>query len=290
MNFSDLQIFKAVVDEGGITKAATKLRRVPSGVTTRIKHLESSMGVTLFHRDRHRMHLSPTGELLLGYADRIIRLSEEARLAVSGSSPRGVLRLGSLESTAASRLPRLLSDFHALYPEVRLELTTGTNDFLVDAVAERRLDAAFTAEAPGGSLQHAPVFSERLVLISRLDHPPIKHPRDVKDVSVIAFPNGCAYRRVLERWFGRSGLSGARVLELSSYHAIVACVVSGTGIALMPESVLEAMPHTRVRRHSLSKTAATIVTPLVWRRDEISPPVFALRTLVASFIKGKKVA
>ena len=49
MNFSDLQIFKTVVDEGGITRAAAKLHRVPSGVTTRIKHLESSMGVTLFH-------------------------------------------------------------------------------------------------------------------------------------------------------------------------------------------------------------------------------------------------
>jgi DNA-binding transcriptional LysR family regulator len=85
-------------------------------------------------------------------------------------------------------------------------------------------------------------------------------------------------------------LAGTRVLDLSSYHAIVACVVSGTGIALMPESVLEAMPHARVRRHHLPKTLATIVTPLVWRRDEISPPIFALRTLVASLIKGRKSA
>jgi DNA-binding transcriptional LysR family regulator len=287
MNFSDLHIFKAVVDEGGITRAAAKLHRVPSGVTTRIKHLESSMGVTLFHRDRHRMHLSPTGELLLEYAHRIIRLSEEARVAISGSTPRGVLKLGALESTAASRLPQLLSDFHNLYPDVRLELATGTNDFLIDAIAERRLDAAFTAEAPGGSLQHVPIFPERLVLISSLGYPPIKHPRDVKDVSVITFPNGCAYRRILQRWFGRSGLTGARVLELNSYHAIIACVVSGTGVALMPESVLEIMPHARVRRHPIAKTLATVVTPLVWRRDEISPQVFALRTLATSLIKRK---
>ena len=288
MNFSDLQIFKTVVDEGGITRAAAKLHRVPSGVTTRIKHLESSMGVTLFHRDRHRMHLSPRGEVLLEYAHRIIRLSEEARVAISGSTPRGVLKLGALESTAASRLPQLLSDFHNLYPDVRLELTTGTNDFLIDAIAERRLDAAFTAEAPGGSLQHVPIFPERLVLISSLDYPPIKHPRDVKGVSIIAFPNGCAYRRVLQRWFGRSGLTNARVLELNSYHAIIACVVSGTGVALMPESVLEAMPDARVQRHPIAKTLATVVTPLVWRRDEISPQVFALRTLATSLIKRKK--
>ena len=66
MNFVDLAVFKSVVDEGGVTKAARKLHRVPSGVTTRIKQLETSLGVTLFHRDRQRLHLSPTGQLPSG--------------------------------------------------------------------------------------------------------------------------------------------------------------------------------------------------------------------------------
>jgi DNA-binding transcriptional LysR family regulator len=260
---------------------------VPSNVTTRIRQLEASMGVTLFHRDRQRLHLSPTGELLLGYAERLLQLCEEARVVVSGAPPQGTLRLGSLESTAASRLPGLLSDFHRRYPDVRLELTTGTNDFLVDSVAERRLDAAFTAE-PLRSLEHMPVFSERLVVISHPDHPPIKRPRDAEDASVIAFPDGCAYRRVLQRWLGRNSLTGMRVLELNSYHAIVACVASGTGIALVPQSVLDTMPHARVLRHAIPKTHADMTTPLVWRRNEISPPVLALRTLVASLPKQAK--
>ena len=53
MNFADLQIFKTVVEEGGIVKAAQKLHRVPSNITTRIKHLESAVGIPLFHRNRH---------------------------------------------------------------------------------------------------------------------------------------------------------------------------------------------------------------------------------------------
>src|SRR3984885_3305783 len=122
MDFVDLQVFKAVVDEGGIIKAARKLHRVPSSVSTRIQQLEASMGVTLFHRDRQRLHLSATGELLLDYADRLIQLSDEARSIVSGGKPKGVLKLGALESTIASRLPRILADFHERYPEVRLEL------------------------------------------------------------------------------------------------------------------------------------------------------------------------
>ena len=288
IDFTDLQVFRVVVEEGGIIRAARKLHRVPSNVTKRIKQLESSMGVTLFHRDRQRLHLSPTGELLRGYADRLVQLSEEARAAVSGTNPRGLLKLGALESTAASRLPGLLAAFHHRYPDVRLELTTGTNDFLVQAVAGRRLDAAFIAEPPSRILAHIPVFRERLAIISSADHPPIRRSQDIKSASLIAFPDGCAYRRVLQRWLGHDVFSTKRMLELGSYHAIVACVASGAGIALVPESVLDTMPQTPVRRHALPKAMADITTPLVWRDGEISPPVLALRTLVAMFKKATR--
>jgi len=289
MDLVDLQVFKCVVDEGGIIKAARELHRVPSSVTTRVKQLETSLGVTLFHRDRQRLHLSPTGELLLAYAERLIQLSEEARAVVSGGIPHGVLKLGALESTTASRLPRILADFHRRYPEVRLELTTGTNDDLMNKVADRRLDAAFTAEPPAARvLEHIPVFTERLIVISNSDHPPIRRARDVEGASLIAFPEGSAYRRVLQRWLGRDSLATLRVLEFRSYHAIVACVASGTGIALVPESVLDAMRDTHVLRHAIPKAQANITTPLVWRHGEISPPVLAMRTLIASWSKGKK--
>jgi DNA-binding transcriptional LysR family regulator len=289
MDFADLKVFKSVVDEGGIIKAAHKLHRVPSSVTTRIKQLEASLGVALFHRDRQRLHLAPTGELLLAYAERLIQLSDEARTVVAGGVPRGLLKLGALESTTASRLPNILADFHRRYPEVRLELTTGTNDDLLNKVADRRLDAAFTAEPPAaGTLKHIPVFTERLIVISSADHAPIRRARDAEGTSLIAFPEGCAYRRVLQRWLGRESLATLRVLELNSYHAIVACVSSGTGIALVPQSVLDTMPGTPVRRHEIPKAQANITTPLVWRHGEISPSVLALRTLIGSLSKQER--
>jgi DNA-binding transcriptional LysR family regulator len=187
---------------------------------------------------------------LLAYAERLIQLCDEARAVVSGGMPQGALKPGALESTTASRLPRILADFHRRYPEVRLELTTGTNDDLMNKVADRRLDAAFTAEPPAArALEHLPVFSERLI--------------------------------VLQRWLGGKRLATLRVLELNSYHAIVACVASGTGIALIPESVLDTMPAAHVLRHAIPKAQANITTPLVWR------PVLALRTLIASLSKEK---
>ena len=124
------------------------------------------------------------------------------------------------------------------------------------------------------------------MVISSLDHPPVASARDAEGQSLIAFPHGCAYRRVLQRWLKRESLATLRVLELSSYHAIVACVAAGAGIALMPEAVLDAIPQARVRRNSIPRAQSEIVTPLIWRDGEISPPVLALRTLMAVIIKG----
>jgi len=281
MDLTDLHIFRTVVEEGGIVRASIKLHRVQSGITTRIKNLESSLGTELFYRSKQRLHLSPSGELLLDYAERLLQLSDEARQAVSGSAPRGVFRIGALESTCASRLPGVLADYHAAFPDVRIELTTGTNDALTAAVAERHLDAAFVAEAPTAQgLAHKPLFTERLVLISAAQRGPIRRPQDVASDTLIAFPHGCAYRRVLQRWLGPAHTPATRVLELGSYHAIVACVASGTGIALIPESVLDTVNGAEVRQHRLPHAVSDVVTPLIWRVGEQSAPLLAMRDLL----------
>jgi DNA-binding transcriptional LysR family regulator len=292
MELSDLHIFRTVVREGGIVRAARRLHRVPSNITTRIQQLEASVGVQLFTREHNRLALSQSGERLLVYADRMLLLSDEARSVIAGTAPSGVLRLGALESTTASRLPSVLAAYHKAFPDVQVELITGTNDALTAAVIDRRVDAAFVAEAPAGNeLAHEPLFRERLVIIAAASHAPIRRPQDVDGDSVIAFPNGCYYRRVLQRWLGERRLPSIRVLELGSYHAIVACVASGTGIALAPESVLETVQHAAVTRHALPKVHSDIVTPLIWRAAEQSLALSALRELLVrqrSTSKSKK--
>jgi len=289
MDLSDLAIFKAVVEEGGIVRAARKLHRVQSSVTSRIQQLEASVGTRLFVRNKQRLHLSSSGKVLLAYADRLLGLAEEARNAVADGPPRGVLKLGALESTTASRLPAVFCTFHQRFPDVRIELTTGTNDALVTAVGDRRLDAAFVAVAPSRpELTYRGVFNERLVLITSLAHAPVKRAADIASDSVIAFPRGCAYRRVLERWVGDKDLASLRVLELSSYHAIVACVASGTGVAIVPQSVLATVESSRVAIYPLPKVLSEVVTPLIWRLGESAPPVNALREVIGTAAAGPR--
>src|SRR6185436_6737429 len=109
MDLIALQIFKTVAEAGGITKAAARLHRVQSNITTRVKQLEASLGAQLFHRRNRRLELSSEGRTLLAYAERLLALSSEARAALRSGAPRGVLRIGSLESTGGSRVAAVLS-------------------------------------------------------------------------------------------------------------------------------------------------------------------------------------
>jgi len=146
MEFSDLQTFAAVARTGGITRAAEALNTVQSNVTQRIKTLEAEIGTALFERHSRGMTLTSAGRRLLPYAHRMAALSREALLAArDDGDAKGPLAIGSMETTAAVRLPALLAGFHRRYPAVALTLQTATTAELVTAVLEGALDGAFVA-------------------------------------------------------------------------------------------------------------------------------------------------
>ncbi len=102
MDLTQLEMFNAVASTGSITRAAQKVHRVPSNLTTRIRQLEADLGVELFIRENQRLRLSPAGHSFCAIASRS-RPVDEARMVVAGDEPRGCF-LGSLESTAAVRI------------------------------------------------------------------------------------------------------------------------------------------------------------------------------------------
>jgi DNA-binding transcriptional LysR family regulator len=282
MDLSALEIFKTVVDAGGINKAAARLHRVPSNVTTRVKLLEAQLGTALFDREGGRLALTAEGKLLVDYADQLLRLSAEAKAALHNGGPRGTLKIGSLESTAAARLPSYLGRYHALYPEVRVELVTGTSGALVNMLQAKEVDAAFVAEPfndPGLSTQV--VFREEIVLIAPKGERRVRSARDLRNATLIAFANGCSYRRRLEAWLAAASIHADRVMEFQSYHAIIACVAAGTGFAAVPRSVLSlTTASSEVRIVALPAEVARARTHLAWRPSYHSAAFEALKTLL----------
>jgi DNA-binding transcriptional LysR family regulator len=264
-----LLIFRTVVSEGGVNRAAEKLHRVPSNVTTRIRQLEEYLGVRLFRRDGRTLSLTAEGKTLLNYAVRLLRLADEAVDELRTGKAQGVFRLGSLESTAGSRLAPILSRYHAEHPGVVVELVTGTTGALLNRVRNFEIEAAFVSEpftAP--ELQALPVFREELVLITPRNTGAIRSARDLGRLTMIAFAHGCSYRKRLDDWLGSENVMSERVLEFGSYQGMIACVAAGTGFAVVPKSVLTALQATdKVRQHALPERIAANCTHLVWRGE-----------------------
>jgi DNA-binding transcriptional LysR family regulator len=241
------------------------------------------LGTALFTRDGRRLVLTPAGETLLPYAERLLALADEARHALKAGRPSGRLRLGTMESVAASRLPGVLARYHQNWPDVTLELETGTTGCLIERLREFEVDAALIATPLAGLpdpevFESVPVYREELVMITPRGHRPIRQPGDVALSTLVAFERGCAYRSYVEAWYLEHGIRPTRVLELGSYHAIVACVAAGAGVAVAPRSVLDLQRSADdITIHSLG-ALGQIDTLLVWRRGHFSPALDALKS------------
>lgn len=292
MDLAALRIFKAVVEQGGVNRAAAKLHRVPSNITTRVRGLEEQLGTKLFVRDGRRLVLSADGKLLLTYAEQLLRLAQEAETALRNGKPRGTLRIGALESTSATRLPPVLSRYHQIYPDVQIELVTGTSGALVSHVHKQDVEAAFVAEPFNAQgLESQAVFVEELVLISPKTFGRIRSPRNIGNRTVIAFATGCSYRVRLERWLGSGNALPDRVMEFQSYHAIIACVAAGSGIAIVPRSVIETTPGAReIRITPLPRDIARARTQLIWRTGHRSVTLEAMKKLLPRIKPGAKTS
>ncbi|MBG4080212.1 LysR family transcriptional regulator [Pseudomonas aeruginosa] len=264
MDLSSLEIFRAVAHEASVTRAAQQLQRAQSNVTTRIRQLEEDLGVELFLRDGKRMSLTERGSEFLAYAEQLLALADEARQSMHPAEPGGRLRLGSMESTAASRLPALLASYHKACPRVALEVSTGTSRALFDGVRARRLDCALVAARPGwageldgSGLRGEPLFREELLMILPAEHPPVHDVAEVRLRTLAGFARGCTYRQLAEDSLG----TPLTVQEVGSYHAILACVAAGACVGVLPRSVLQLLGTPPLR----SLPLAEVDTWLVWR-------------------------
>jgi DNA-binding transcriptional LysR family regulator len=273
VELTDLLTFSAVARNGGITRAAEELNTVQSNVTQRVKALEAEIGTALFERHSRGMTLTGAGRRLLPYAQRMAVLSREAVLAArDDGEPKGPLAIGSLETTAAVRLPALLAGFHRRFPAVRLTLKTATTADLLAAVLDGALDGAFVA----GPIEHADLtsmvaFREELVLVTPRRFANLAGLRAGTPESgptALVFRTGCTYRQRLEQLFSDFGWPSAARFELGTLDGMIGCVAAGMGVTLLPRAVVERSDQRKeVSIHTLDTAWSHVDTLFVQRRS-----------------------
>ncbi len=270
MDASDLKVFEAVARLGGMGRAAQELNTVQSNVTARVQLLEQELGTPLFDRHARGVTLTAAGRRLMPYAAEVKDLLARARrAAMDDGTPRGPLVIGTLETTAAMRLPRIIATYAGRYPEVDLTLRTGTSAESVTRVLQRELDGAFVAgPVDHEALAQELMFREELVLVTAPGVQGLQTLGRGGALKLLVLRVGCSYRQRLESILAARGIVDVRTLEFGSLDAIVGCVAAGIGITLLPRgAVAEAARTGQVTPHTLPLEEAVVDTLFIRRRD-----------------------
>lgn len=269
MESGDLRIFQAVAREGSITKAAQVLNYVQSNVTNRIQYLEAQLKIPLFRRSNRGMTLTPAGENLLAYTDKILLLMDEAVITTQYSEhPAGPLRLGSIETTAATHLTPLLTEYHLRYPDVNLSLITGETHKLLQKVLDYQLDGAFVyGPIDQPDIEHVVAFEEELVLISQ---PGKSDMRELLTKPMLFFDVGCTHRAKAESFLNESGMSSYKIMEYGTLDVILSGVTAGLGVSMLPQSSISKAEEAGViTSHRLPEGYRDLQVWFVYRRNAI---------------------
>ncbi|VVO53880.1 HTH-type transcriptional regulator GltR [Pseudomonas fluorescens] len=270
MDVTDLKVVDAVARHGSMNKAASELNTVQSNVSARIRSLEDELGVALFQRSARGVQVTPAGRRILPFAARLSRLLSDASCAARDDGhPKGVFEIGTLETTLALRLPRLIAKFAKAYPEVRPVIRTGTTCSLIQGVIDCKLEGAFVV----GPVNHPELLSEQafreeLVLVTSCAIDTLDALATVDNLKTVVFRIGCSYRQRLDSLLANLGILAPEPLEFGSIEAIIACVSAGVGVTLLPKGVVaSALREGLVNAHELAPEIADVETVFVRRLD-----------------------
>ncbi|MEE6178008.1 LysR family transcriptional regulator [Mycobacterium sp. 050134] len=245
MNLQQLRYVVALAEASSFTKAADAMLVVQSALSQQVRRFEHELGVRLFDRTTRSVSLTPAGEALMPLLRQVVAGVDQitsAAQALSGTVG-GRLTVGMMEVPSESLdVATLMATFHARYPDVSVTLRSGGSDVLVDAVRERKLDAAivgFNVSGAAARLTFTHLFGESLIAVMPAEHALTQYSSvslaDLAHLPFIDFPAGYGLRHETDRGF--AGVPRRVAFEVTRVDEVIHFVRKNLGIALLPESV-----------------------------------------------------
>jgi DNA-binding transcriptional LysR family regulator len=243
-----LQVFHTVARQLSFTKAAELLYMTQPAVTFQVKQLEEQFNARLFDRSHGRIALTPAGELVLDYAERILSLAAEldSRMAEMSGEIAGPLLVGASLTNGEFVLPRVLGKFQASHPLVQAHLTVSNSETIEHRVADRSLDVGFIespAHLPG--LETQAICEDELVVIcapgSELGRSGQVQAARLADLPYISREQGSGTREFADRYFREHGVAPEDlniVMELGSTVAIKGVAETGLGYSIVSRATV----------------------------------------------------
>ena len=189
MDFDQLTTFLEVVKLGNFSRAGDKVFRSQSAVSAQIRQLEQEYGTKLLDRSGKRVSLTPAGEVLFEYANRLLALRGESLRAVvdQDRTPRGVLAIGANEATCLYVLPDTFSEYRRRYSDVQISIYRNFSHKILERLQDGLIDVGIVTmpvKAPRVVVKR--IFHDRLMLMTSPNHPLAKLDAVPVDAMVVA--------------------------------------------------------------------------------------------------------
>jgi DNA-binding transcriptional LysR family regulator len=244
MDVRQLEMFRAVAEEGSFTRAAERLHVSQSAVSRQVQLLEDELGGRLLHRGKRAMPTAP-GELLLRLAQRVQRDMQDVVGQISDTQElkRGTLTLAGGMTVCMHILPPLLKKYRTLYKGVDLRVVSASAETIQRLVRAHEIDLALlTLPVTAPDLEVVPVLKEEMVVVMGPSHP-LARQRSVDAPGLARFPlifyeKGSNSRRVQDEVFAEHGLPVKVAMETENVEIIKAMVGAGLGLALIPYAAI----------------------------------------------------
>jgi DNA-binding transcriptional LysR family regulator len=226
-----LRAFQAVVESGSFASAAEQLGCTQPAVSLQVKRLEPLFGQTLIERARPA-RATESGQTVLGYARRMLRLNDELLGRFDDRREGVVLRVGIPNDFSVAMLPVALSRFAATEPRLILDLQSDLSMSLLEELRAGQLDLVVAMTAERVSDLAVQTWSERLVWVAS---PDVKPTAD-QPLPLICYPERCVYRGRMLKRLAEEGLNWRIAMTSSSFTSIIAAVEAGLGVSAFAES------------------------------------------------------
>jgi DNA-binding transcriptional LysR family regulator len=265
MNLDQIRNFYQVAVHKSFTLAAEKLYRTQPAVSTQVRR---------FDRIGRRVCLTEAGEILFSYAERMLRLHDEAKLAVSelNATTKGRLLIGANEATCIYVLPRIFTVYKQRHPEVQISIYRNFSKKVVEKIRDNQLDFGIvTLPVLCKDLVVTPLFEDELWLITSPTHP-LAARSAASLTELVAYPMifhkaGTTRERIMKH-FGKLAEKLNISFELASIETIKKFVAIGMGVSIVPKSyaLLEAESGT-LRLIPIKNLRIVRKLGLIYRRD-----------------------
>lgn len=246
MDLKYLATFKAIVTEGGFSKAAEALNYTQSTITFQMQQLEQELSIQLFEKIGRRMVLTKAGERFIAYADEVLAAVEKLNtFDASLSDLRGDLRVAAGETLLCYQLPPVLKRFHELAPNARLYLRSMNCCDIRDALLDGSIDLGIFYRDVGGlgGLRIEPMGEYPLTLVAspgvKAEYSDFTTPGRRLGLPLIIDEPNCIFRRIFEEYLARQDITLDHTIELLSIPTIKNLVKSDVGISYLPRFTVE---------------------------------------------------